>query len=67
MIVGQIHDSIVADVPDEELDEFLALAYQVMVVDLKNAWSWIITPIEIEAEVTPVDGNWYQKEKWEIK
>ena len=61
LVVGQIHDSIVSDVPKEELDDFLALAWKVMVDDLLDAWDWIIVPIEIEAEVTPVDGNWYQK------
>jgi len=66
LLVGQIHDSIVADVPDEELGDYLALAKKVMTVDLKKAWKWICVPIEIEAEVTPVDGNWYQKKEVEI-
>ncbi len=66
LIVGQIHDSVVSDVPDEELNEFLALSQEVMVDDLKDAWDWIVTPINIEAEVTPVNGNWYEKKEWDL-
>jgi len=66
LIIGQIHDSLVSDVPDEELDDFLGLSREVMVDDLKDDWDWINVPIEIEAEVTPVDGNWFQKEEMKI-
>jgi len=66
LIVGQIHDSIVADVPHEELDDFLALANYVMTKKLTRRWKWINVPLEIEAEVTPVDGNWSQKKEVEI-
>lgn len=66
LIVGQIHDSAIGDVPDDELQDYLGMAYEVMVDDLKNAWSWITVPIEVEAEVTPIDGNWYQKKEIEI-
>jgi len=67
LIIGQIHDSIVSDVPDEELDDFLHLAHQITVDELKQQWKWIIAPLEIEAEVTPVDGNWYQKKEMKIE
>ena len=66
LIIGQIHDSLVNDVPDEELNDFLGIAREVMVDDLKDDWDWINVPIEIEAEVTPVDGNWFQKEEMKI-
>jgi hypothetical protein len=61
-VVGQVHDSIVADVPDEELGDFLALCKRVMVDQLREHWSWITVPLEIEAEVTPINGSWDQKE-----
>lgn len=66
LIIGQIHDSIVADVPDDELQEFLQLAHYIMVDELKKKWKWINVPIEIEAEVTPVNGNWHQKKEMKI-
>ncbi len=66
LIVGQIHDSIVADVPLNELEDFLALAMEVMVTELKKAWKFIITPIEIEAEACGVGETWHDKSEIEI-
>jgi len=66
LIVGQIHDSIVADVPIEELEDYLALAHNVMVKRLKRRWPWVIVPLEIEAEVSPVGGSWADKEEIKI-
>ncbi len=66
LIIGQIHDSIVADVVDTELYDYLQIANQVLTVDIKKHWNWIITPIEIEAEVAPVGKSWYEKKVMKI-
>jgi DNA polymerase I-like protein with 3'-5' exonuclease and polymerase domains len=63
VIVGQIHDSIVADVHSSELDEFLAKAMQVLTVDLPAAWPWVCVPIEADAEVSPPGGTWFDKQE----
>jgi DNA polymerase I-like protein with 3'-5' exonuclease and polymerase domains len=63
LIVGQIHDSIVADVFRKELRNFLEICKQVMTVDIKKHWDWIIVPLTVEAEVAPVNGNWYEKKE----
>jgi len=65
-IIGQIHDSIVGDVHKKELQNYLEICQQVMTVDVRKHWPWIIVPLGIEAEVTPVGGNWYQKKAREI-
>lgn len=65
-LVGQIHDSIVADVPDCEVDDYLDLVQDVMTKKIRKHWDWIIVPLEIEAEMSPVNGNWFQKEKVEL-
>lgn len=64
LLVGQIHDSIVADVPDDELQEYLSLAQEVMIEWVPERWKWIIVPLEVEAEVTPVGGSWWEKREW---
>lgn len=64
MIVGQIHDSIVADVPNEELQEFLCMSNSIMTKKLRKNWPWIIVPLEIEAEISPIEGNWFMKKEW---
>lgn len=64
LIVGQIHDSIVADVPDSEIEDFVALAHDIMTKQLPRAWKWIVVPLEVEVEVTPLGGSWFDKKAW---
>jgi DNA polymerase I-like protein with 3'-5' exonuclease and polymerase domains len=61
LVVGQIHDSIVADVPEEETDEYLSLVKEITVDRLMEQWDWIICPLEVEAEAAPVGGTWADK------
>jgi len=65
VIIGQIHDSIIADVPDSEFDEYVEIAKQIMDEEIRKVWDWIIVPLEVEVERTPVDGDWTQKEVFE--
>jgi len=63
-IVGQIHDSIIADVCDTELQDYLTVAKEIMTQRLTKHWKWINVPLDVEADVTEIDGNWYEKEEW---
>lgn len=63
LIVGQIHDSIVADVPEEEVQDYVALVHRIIVKELPKEWPWLIVPLDIEAEASPVNGNWAEKTK----
>jgi DNA polymerase I-like protein with 3'-5' exonuclease and polymerase domains len=65
-LIGQIHDSIVSDTPEKEFKDYLELAQEVITVQLKKHWPWIITPMRIEVSTTPVDGNWYEAKEYEI-
>lgn len=67
LIVGQIHDSLILDVYLPELQMVLNTAKRIMTKDLLEAWKWIIVPLDVEVEVCPKGGNWFQKEKWEKK
>ena len=64
VIVGQIHDSIVADVHKDELDDYLAMAKQVMTEGIKAVMPWVIVPMSVEAEVAKT--NWYEKKEVKI-
>lgn len=66
-IVGQIHDSIVADVHESELEDYLAYCKQVITHDLPNHWKWIIVPIEVEADISQVGGNWSEMTEVSMK
>ena len=65
-LVGQIHDSIIAVVHKDELEDYLEAANWIMTKAVRKAWDWIIVPLEVEAEVAPVGASWHEKEKVEI-
>jgi len=67
MIVGQIHDSLIGDVKIEELKDYLEIVEQVTMVDLRKAYEWLIVPLEIEFEIAPIGGNWFQKKETRFK
>ncbi len=57
-LVGQIHDSIVADVHPSELEHIQEVARKIVRVDLPNHWKWIITRLEIDITAYDIDGPW---------
>jgi len=64
LIVGQIHDSILADVVPSELNDYLAAAKRIMTVDIKEHWKWLNVPLAVEAEAS--DKTWFDKQPIEI-
>ncbi len=66
-IVGQIHDSIVADIAPGERNDFFYLARDVMSCQLRKAWRWLIVPMPIDAEVAEPDASWYEKKSISIE
>jgi len=63
-IIGQIHDAIVFDVNPNELEQVADIVFETTIHKLPQHWKWIIVPLQIEAEICPVDGTWNQKENW---
>lgn len=66
LLVGQIHDCIIGDVPDDEVQDYLSTIKRVVQKHLPKKWPWISVPLKIEAEVTPIagEGSWYSKAVW---
>jgi DNA polymerase I-like protein with 3'-5' exonuclease and polymerase domains len=64
LLVSQIHDSMIADVCEDELQEYLDLTQEVAERKLPEAWKWINVPVETEVDVTPVNGSWVTKAEW---
>lgn len=60
----QIHDMLRADVPEDELQDYLDLSDEIMVHRLRKAWPWIIVPLSTDAEVTELGGSWATRQKW---
>ena len=65
-IVFQIHDSVIGDCPKNEKKDFYELLQQVMCHEIKDFWDFIITPLELEADCSELNGNW-SKMKTEMK
>lgn len=51
--VGQIHDSILGDVPVGEIEDYKSMMKEIMVDRLLKAWKWIIVPLAIEFDEYP--------------
>jgi len=65
-LIGQIHDSILGDVAPYEKDAYIKKALQIMSKDIQKEWKWLIVPLEVEVEATPINGSWYEKEEIKI-
>jgi DNA polymerase I-like protein with 3'-5' exonuclease and polymerase domains len=61
-LVGQIHDSILMDVNPTELSYVTEIARKITCEALPKNWSWIIVPLDVEMELSPVDKSWADKE-----
>jgi len=65
-IIGQIHDSIVLDVNSSELQMVLNVMNCIMCNDVRQHWDWIIVPLEIEAEISPIGCSWAEKKPYKF-
>jgi DNA polymerase I-like protein with 3'-5' exonuclease and polymerase domains len=65
-IIGQIHDSIIFDVHPPELETLKKQIRQVMTIDIRIHWNWIIVPLDIEADITEIDRPWFEKKPEKI-
>lgn len=61
--IGQIHDSIVCDVVEEEMDEFINFCIEISTKRLMEKWRWINVPLNIDVKASEVNGNWYKMDK----
>lgn len=62
-VVGQIHDSVLADVHLSELDDYVATVRRLMTEDIRKAWSWIVVPLDVDVAVA--EKNWFEKREME--
>lgn len=63
-LIGEIHDSLVASVHPDELQDFLSYCHYVMTEALPKAWPWINVPLDAEFDVTLPDADWYSAKEY---
>lgn len=61
VLIGQIHDSALGDVPEDEFEDYVALFREISTERIREAWDWIILPLDVEVEATDVDKSWFTK------
>ncbi|MCP4763009.1 MAG: hypothetical protein GY870_14620, partial [archaeon] len=65
-IIGQIHDSIVFDVVPEEILVLKPVIRKIMCEDTRKQFPFIKVPLNIDAEVSSIDGNWAEMKEEKI-
>lgn len=61
-VMCQIHDSIIADVPQEALTDYIGLAREIATNGLRKHWSWITLPMDVEVDTAHT--NWFEKKPY---
>jgi DNA polymerase I-like protein with 3'-5' exonuclease and polymerase domains len=67
LVVGQIHDSLIGDIRVDELVNYLEIVEKVTTVDLRKRYEWLVVPPEIEYELAPLNGSWFEKKEIKFK
>jgi len=57
-LIGQIHDELIIDADPSEVETLKTLLRWIACEWLREEWSWIIVPMEIEATVYGIDATW---------
>jgi DNA polymerase-1 len=65
-ILTETHDSILLDVYPPELKQIINILRCIMCNDVKQHWKWIIVPLDIKAELCPIDKSWADKKSYKL-
>lgn len=57
-MMGQIHDSLIMGIHPDEKDYVLTTVEEIMTERIKTVAPWIIVPLIVEAELSPIGGSW---------
>jgi hypothetical protein len=65
-IIFQVHDEIVSDVHEDEYEEYICIAREIMVDKLRKDWEFVNVPMELETKCSELNGNWYKMEESDV-
>jgi len=65
-IIGQIHDDMIHDYEPKELDHIIETINYIGTVKIKEMFPWISVPLEIEHEISGIDGNWAEMTEYKL-
>lgn len=61
--IMQIHDELLLNIHPPEEKKVYKLIKKIMTEEIRNYWEWINIPLEVDAKISDVDGNWYEMVK----
>ena len=61
---GRLLAAIVNDLPPDELQTVARTLNKIMTEDIKKDNPWIIVPLEVEFQISKIDGNWYDMKEY---
>ncbi len=64
-LCSQIHDSMLIDLVPGEREHLVAAIRGIVERNLPAHWDWIVVPMGVDMEITPVDRPWYEKKPME--
>lgn len=64
-LVWEIHDEIGAEVPENETIIMNEIVQEIGTKKVRGYWKWIITPLVMDCEASPVDGTWQEMDDLE--
>lgn len=62
-LILQIHDSLLAAVPFDEVEEYHEIVDEVATRRIKQHFPWISLPLVVETEICPPGGTWFHKQE----
>lgn len=60
---NQIHDSMMSRIYPPEQNQYLEMVRSIAEDEIRAKFKWMIVPLLMEVEMTPIGGSWYQKEE----
>lgn len=66
-LIGEVHDSILFDLYPPEQKEVIKIVKQTIEKDIMLACDWMVVPLTVEIDITPIDGAWNTKKTYEDK
>jgi DNA polymerase I-like protein with 3'-5' exonuclease and polymerase domains len=61
-VVNEVHDSLISEVAEDELDEYISVSRDVMTHRLREKWKWIAMDLKTETEYSP--DSWHDKKAY---
>lgn len=61
-VIMEVHDSMLSEVAEDELDEYITVCQEIMTTRLREKWKWIIMDLKVETEVGV--ESWHDKKAY---